>query len=133
MSRLGIVFLMWKRRLQKRLVGRGVSLKQLYLLRRLARRGSMMPSEVADKLFCDRPTASVIIRNMERKGWIVKERDPKNARQVLISLSPAGRAKAEELGGALSGAGDPLACLSPEERQAFEAALLKVQVYISSL
>ncbi len=44
-------------------------------------------------LFCDRPTASVIIRNMIKLGWVRRDKDPDNAKHVQVKLTPKGKSK----------------------------------------
>ena len=53
----------------------------------------LQPARVAQELFCDRPTASVILRNMEKRGWISRTKDPENRKHVRIRLLAAGRRK----------------------------------------
>jgi len=92
--------LTWKRYLQRRLVKHGVTLKQLYVLSRLAENASLFPAEIAELIYSDRPTASSIIRNLEKKGWVSRSIDPNNARRTLIAISGDGRSKISSIKGA---------------------------------
>ena len=54
---------------------------------------AVLGSKVAEELFCDRPTASVILRNMEKRGWVSRAKDSVNKKHVRIGLLAAGRRK----------------------------------------
>jgi DNA-binding MarR family transcriptional regulator len=118
MGLIAVTHLIWKRYLQRRLTPHGISLKQYYLLDELRRHGDLHPMQIAEMLYCDRPTASVVIRNLVKKGWAEREMDPDNARHVLVRLAPEGRKKLKQIGPpgkALAAAEDPLACFSESE------------------
>lgn len=130
MARLAKVHLTHKRRLQSALQPHGITLKQMYVLRQLLRRGDLNPSVIADELYCDRPTATVIISNMERRGWVRRKADPESKRRVLVELTKDGRRKLEEIRRASPDDGfDPLDALGAEEREQLEALLVKIQRY----
>ncbi|KUO75264.1 MAG: hypothetical protein APF77_22370 [Clostridia bacterium BRH_c25] len=135
-SKLGIVFLTWKRALQKELVPHKITLKQQYVLSQLAKKEYLYPSNIADMLFCDRPTATVIIKNMERMKWIRREQDAENAKMVRIYITGEGKQKLASLKGA-SGREDmtrydPLQCLTEEERNQLDVLLTKVLSHIKT-
>ena len=130
MSRMGVIFLTWRRALQKDLVPHKITLKQQYVLNQLAKREFLYPSQIADMLFCDRPTATVIIKNIEREKWIRREKDIENAKQIRIYITEEGRQKLASLKGA-SGPEDmtlydPLVCLTDKERDQLDTLLAKV-------
>lgn len=136
MSKLGIIYLTWTRMLQKDLVPHKITLKQQYVLGQLARKDFLYPSQIADMLFCDRPTATVIIKNMEREQWVRREKDMENAKQVRIYITEEGRQKLATLKG-ISGPEDmdrydPLKCLTDEERQQLDALMSKVLSHINA-
>lgn len=131
MSRLGIVFLTWRRHLESGVRPYGVTLKQQYLLRRLAK-GELRPSQIADMLFCDRPTATVVIDNMKKYGWVTSETDAADARQRIVRLTKAGKEKLKELEEKPEDAFDPLACFTEEEREEFERLLKKMQEHFKA-
>lgn len=131
MSRLGVIFLTWRRYLQKDLLPYGITLKQMYVLRQLDIKAYLHPAEIADILFCDRPTATVIIKNMKRYGWIEQERDPENAKRFRITITPAGRDKLCSIAGSKpKTAFDPLECFTPDELSQFEALLKKLSKHM---
>ncbi len=134
-ARLSVAFLTWRRHLQQGLVPHGITLKQLYLLRQLARREFLYPSRIAELLFCDRPTATVIIRNMEKQGWVSREPDEQDRRQVRVVITGAGRAKLEELA-QVDRQGedfDPLGCFDEEEIAELDRLLGKMNEHLKQI
>ena len=118
MALIALNHLIWKRYLQRRLSPHGVSLKQYYLLVELCSRGVLYPMQIAELLFCDRPTASVVIRNLVKHGWATREMDPDNARHVRIRLAPEGHKILQQIGPpneTLVSTQDPLACFTRNE------------------
>jgi DNA-binding MarR family transcriptional regulator len=97
MRHLSFAFLTWRRYQQRRLVPFGITLKQLHVLRQLSRNDYLYPSQIAEMLFCDRPTATVVVRNMVRQGWVTREQDEQDRRQVRVILTAKGRAKLGEV------------------------------------
>ena len=134
-SKMATAFLTWRRYRQSALVPHKITLKQTYVLRQLIRRDYLYPSQIATMLYCDRPTATVIIRNMEKAGWIVREKDKQNRKFVRISITEAGRQKLEELQNSAwaNPTFDPLACLSEEETQELERLLDKLNEHFKQI
>lgn len=136
MSKLGVVFLTWRRSLQKDLVPHKITLKQQYVLNQLSRKDFCYPSQIADMLFCDRPTATVITKNMERNNWIRREKDTENRKQVKIYITEEGHLKLAEMKNSAKSADskeyDPLACLTEDEKNQLDFLLTKVLSYIDT-
>ena len=137
MSKLGVVFLKWRRYLQKDLVSHKITLKQHYVLKQLAKKDFLYPSQIADMLFCDRPTATVIIKNMEREGWIKREKDPENGKQTLVSITSEGRTKLDSVEKDIRTEGnhavDPVECLTGEEQEELRRLLNKLSNYMDDI
>jgi DNA-binding MarR family transcriptional regulator len=136
MGKLGTCFLVWRRWLARGYARHGLSLKQYYLLRHLDRVEYLHPADIADMLFCDRPTATVVIRNMEKAGWVVRTRDPENGKRFRVVLTPRGREKyvtARSDPQRPENLFDPLACFDAEERAAFDALLGKLEKHLADL
>jgi DNA-binding MarR family transcriptional regulator len=57
----------------------------------LNKREFLLPLEIADYLHCDRPTASVIIKNLEKKALIYRKKDEKNSKFHRIYISKVGQ------------------------------------------
>ena len=136
-ARLSIAFLTWRRHLQQGLSSHGITLKQVHLLRQLARHEFLYPSKIADLLFCDRPTATVIIRNMEKQGWVSRTQSEPDRRQVRIVLTEAGRAKlvALEQSGwrEVEATVDPLRCLGETELAELDRLLGKMNEHLEGI
>jgi DNA-binding MarR family transcriptional regulator len=137
MALIGVSHLTWKRHLQAGLQKHRITLKQAYLLRQLTRREALHPAEIAGLLYCDRPTASVIIGNMVRQGWIAKAKDPRDGRQVRIVLTAEGRAKGAALEASPEGRKrppfDPLACFTEAERKCLAKLLRRLRRHLAAL
>jgi DNA-binding MarR family transcriptional regulator len=134
MSRIGVIFLTWRRCLQKRILPHGITLKQLYVLRRLQVKEVLYPSDIASLLFCDRPTATSILNTMKRKGWIMSAQDPLNMKKQRVILTDAGKEKVYSLSGfSLEPAFDPMACFTEEERSQFDILLQKLAAHMKNL
>lgn len=135
MSRIGVIFLTWQRYLQKQLVPHQITLKQQFVLRKLAAKPSLNPSQIAEMLYCDRPTATVILNNMERQGWIRKGKDPHNRKLVHITITEEGREKLASLQLAFEPAQgfDPLSCFSEEEHEQLNLLLNKLNDHMQQI
>jgi DNA-binding MarR family transcriptional regulator len=134
MARLGVVFLTWKRHLQRGLAPHGITLKQLYVLRQLARREFLYPADIAEMLFADRPTVTVMLQGMAAKRWVVRETDLENRKRIRVRLTDAGRAKLDAVAHAESApAGDPLAVLTEAERAELDRLLTRVHEGLRAL
>lgn len=48
-------------------------------------------SRLGEKLFLESNTLTPILKNLEAMGYVRRQRDPKDERQVLVSLTEAGR------------------------------------------
>ena len=96
MACLAESFLLWRRYCQLRIKPLGLSLKQAFVLGQLTQ-SDLNPSQIADLLFTDRATVSVMLQTMTKRGWIQKEKDASNRKFVRISITPLGREKLEEL------------------------------------
>jgi len=130
MSKLGIIFLTWRRYLQRDLNPHKITLKQHYILKQLTKKDFLYPSQIADMLFCDRPTATVVIKILDREKWIIKEKDPENAKQIKISITDMGLAKLRSVDNPKSSNEDnefdPLDCFTEQEKFQFNMLLNKL-------
>lgn len=133
MARLGVTFLAWRKHHQKGLAPHGINLKHMYVLRQLTKREFLYPAEIAEMLFCDRPTATVIIDTMEKHGWVRRGKDPADGKRVCVSLSKGGREKLASLDAAApTKTFDPLSCFSTDEKAQFEELLIKLHRHIKA-
>lgn len=132
MSRLGVVFLTWRRHLEGGMRPYGITLKHQYLLKRLDAREYLYPSEIAEMLFCDRPTATVIINNLKKYRLVRSEKDETNGRRQKVTLTQAGRDKLAELKSSPGEEVDPLACFTEEEKAELERLLKKLHRHLKA-
>lgn len=128
MSRLGIIFLTYRRYLEKTAKNNKLTLNQYYILKQLVRKEYLYPSEIADMLFCDRPTATVVIDNLKKYGYITKEKDAENGKYIQVKITELGMAQVKEAekSFALLADFDPLSCFTEEEKNTFENLLIKL-------
>ncbi len=135
-GRIGVISLMWKRYLQKQLLPHNITLKQTYLLKQLIRVDFLYPAKISELLFCDRPTASVIIGNLVKNGWVQKDHDPENKKRVRISITLLGAKKVNqvlEAGYQGDKSLDPKTILTEQEMKILEGALIKLQKTIEKM
>jgi DNA-binding MarR family transcriptional regulator len=134
MGAIAVSELLWKRHLQRTLERHEVTLKQYYVLRQLSRRPHLHPAEIATGLFCDRPTASVVIANLEKRGWLVRARDEANHKRALVRLTEAGRAKLAAVDANPPNPQrpglDPLACFDESELAQLAALLPRLRAHL---
>ncbi len=136
MGKLGNCFLVWRRWLSRGYARHDVSLKQYYLLRQLEGADYLYPADIADLLFCDRPTATVVIRNLEKAGWVRRGRDSQDGKRVRIALTDRGSEKLAELRDdprRPERRFDPFACFSAEEKAQFDALLSRLARHLEAL
>ena len=136
-DRLGIGFLTWRRYLHSCLVPQQITLKQLFVLSRLARQEYLLPTQIARFLFCDRPTATVIVRNMERNGWVERSTDQGDRRRKRVTITPAGRTKLREVDvqvwQPIAEQMDPLGCFDEDERVEMDRLLRKLNAHLRTI
>jgi DNA-binding MarR family transcriptional regulator len=135
--RLGIAFLTWRRYLAGKLVPHNITLKQTFVLGRLVDQEYLLPSRIASMLFCDRPTATVIVKNMERQGWVRRERDTEDRRQMRVILTEAGKHKLsdiqEHVWTPVLSAFDPLGCFDQDEVEMLDGLLDRLVKHLRQL
>ena len=96
-----------------------ITLKQAFVLRELMRKEFLYPSEIAEMLYADRPTTTFILRNLERQGWVAREKDLQNRKFVRVKITDAGKEKLTSLEQfvATETLFDPLACFNEEVKE----------------
>ena len=126
---MGRVFLSWRRYLQRHVAKAGCSIQQYHVLRQLRRRDCLRPSDIAAMLFCDRPTASVVIHNLRAAGWVSVMPDPANGKQRQVRITEEGvriLTAAEALLSEVRAAFDPISCLTDDEARQLSGLLRKM-------
>ena len=59
-------------------------------------RESLTFKELGKKLFLDSGTLTPVIKNLEKKGFVTKQRDPADERNVIVSITASGKALREK-------------------------------------
>jgi DNA-binding MarR family transcriptional regulator len=81
-------------------------------------------SELAEHLSVTVPTMSNLVARMVERGWLARTRSEADRRQVLLALTPAGRAMVDDIHQqAVDHVDDMLATLSAGERAVLHAGL----------
>ncbi len=76
----------------------GITYTQWIILVALWERDNESVRALGERLFLESNTLTPILKKLEELGYLVRQRDPTDERQVLISLTEAGRRLREEGG-----------------------------------
>jgi len=107
-----------------RLVSPEISTVQYSVLAVLDRLGEASQRELCDEVDLDRSTIADLVARMERRGLIVRTRDPQDARRKTVQLTEHGRAERWRLRPLVEQVQEELVgSLPPETRAALSAAL----------
>ena len=93
--------------------------------------GDMTVGSLGEKLFLDSSTLTPVLKRMERAGYLTRQRDPMDERQVRLRLTQRGRSAREKSFGVLDGLVKDTG-LSPARRQQLLEALVKLRENLSS-
>jgi DNA-binding MarR family transcriptional regulator len=74
----------------------GISGAQLFVLHELAKTPAMSLSELAQKTRTDQSSVSVVVSRLVEGGYVMRERDDRDARRLVLTLTKTGRAVAEK-------------------------------------
>lgn len=70
----------------------GLTISQFGALETLLHRGPLCQSELATKLLMSGGNITMVVSNLEKSGWITRQRDEQDRRFVTVSLTDSGRA-----------------------------------------
>ncbi|MDD3717799.1 MAG: MarR family transcriptional regulator [Actinomycetota bacterium] len=59
--------------------------------------GALSEGDLAKMMFINPSTVSRMVYALEKKGWVKSARDKADRRRVIVTLSPSGRRKMEEM------------------------------------
>jgi DNA-binding MarR family transcriptional regulator len=134
---LGNCFLTWRRYLKRQIAPYEITLKQSHVLDRLQEQDYLLPSEIADVLYCDRPTASLIINNLEKEGWVERRPDSEDGRQTRVVITQKGREKSAEVRrqvwDPLASSLHPLSCFDAEELDNLEELIARLRAHLEQI
>jgi DNA-binding MarR family transcriptional regulator len=105
-------------------VGFTISLSEMFALLLLAAEAPLSQQALADRLHLEKSTVSRLIRDLEQRGWVKRERNQQDTRMLQLDLSEAGQAAAAELAQHLTERhARLLAALRPDEQEALAYGL----------
>lgn len=76
----------------------GLTYTQWIIIVALWEAGSLSVKNLGERLFLESNTLTPILKKLETDGYLERRRDPADERQVIITLTPAGRALREKGG-----------------------------------
>lgn len=99
---------------RKLLKGLGLTYPQYLVMLVLWEKGELTVSEIGARVFLDSPTVTPLLKRLEANGLVARQRSGSDERQVIVSLTTAGRrlqARAKEIPGCVAAA---MECSLPE-------------------
>ncbi len=93
-----------------------------------SRRGELPMRVIGERLMVHPTSATNIVERLDRQGYVVRRRNPRDGRGVLAAVTPAGRTAVERATDDLMAAGFGLDALGATEREAMFAALRQVRL-----
>ena len=83
------------RRMRQRLPGEELEFSLIALLKALAHRGALRPTDLAGVLDLDASTVSRHVRTLEERGLVARTTDPDDGRATRLALTDEGRERLE--------------------------------------
>lgn len=74
------------------LPGWSLTLSEVYALSALAERAPLSQAELGSALLLEKSSVSRLVAQLEQRGWVTRERDPRDSRLRLLRLSEQGAA-----------------------------------------
>lgn len=109
-----------------RLAGIDESLRTYYVLATLAEYGELSQQQVCDRVEMDRSDMVRLIDHLERRGQVIRTRDPQDRRRYRLSLTPSGSTALRRCDEILADATDDVfANLTNDERQTLHRLTLR--------
>jgi MarR family 2-MHQ and catechol resistance regulon transcriptional repressor len=97
---------------------RGLTETQFAVLEALLHLGPLTHGQISAKILKSGSNVTTVIDNLERNGWVVRERDPNDRRVQTVTLTTEGRALIEEIFPEhVRGVVQVLGALAPEEQR----------------
>jgi DNA-binding MarR family transcriptional regulator len=102
----------------------GVTAPQRLLIRIVGRFPGVSPGEVARIMEVDASTITVVLRRLEKRGWIERQEDASDRRKALLRLTPSGKRFDELRQGTVEAAvRRAMQRMTPEQLEATRGAL----------
>lgn len=104
--------------------GFSTSVSEMLALLTLADEAPMSQQTLAERVQLDKSTVSRLVRVLERRGWVTRERDRDDTRIVQLRLTETGQQEAAALAQHLNERhARLLAALTPDEQEALACGL----------
>ena len=111
-----------------------ITVAQFRTLAAVSVKSQWMLSELARFLGVKSPAASEIVDRLVKSGWIVRETNPGNRRQTMLSLSPKGKTYFERRRkNVIASYSNMLSQLTPKEQSIFERSILSLAQIATSM
>ena len=124
---------LWQR-LSAGLATVGITQGQLSVLEALLHLGPMSQGELGRKLLRSNPNMTAVIDNLERDGYVRRDRSVEDRRVVKVSLTPEGEALIRRaFPGHVARVSEALSVLTPEEQDALAVLCKKLGYGIAAL
>jgi len=78
-------------RLNRHLQQNDITLSQFGTLEVLYHLGPLNQRTIGDKLLKSGGNITMVVDNLEKNGWVLRQKDPNDRRAMLIRLTPAGK------------------------------------------
>jgi DNA-binding MarR family transcriptional regulator len=107
-------------------------LKQFSVLEWLLTKEYGHPAQLAEYIYADRPTATVVINNLQKAGCIEKTPDPDNKKYTRVAITEKGRQKAAQIRELINSRRRVTVteCLTDSEKTRLRALLGKIQAHL---
>jgi DNA-binding MarR family transcriptional regulator len=105
-------------------IGFSISISEMFALMELAAGAPMSQQTLADHLHLEKSTVSRLIKELEQRGWVKRERDLHDSRMFQLSLSDEGQEAAAQLAKSMIERHERLlVALKPDEQEALAYGL----------
>lgn len=76
---------------------RALTITQFAVLEALLHAGPLCHSEIATKILKSSGNLTLVVKNLEKSGWIKRHRDPEDGRIFTVQLTPSGQRMIQEV------------------------------------
>ncbi|GAA4634946.1 transcriptional regulator SlyA [Actinoallomurus vinaceus] len=104
----------------------GISFFRAKALRRL-RGGPLTMRELTARLSTEKPYTTLVVDDLEQRGYVERSVHPEDRRSKIVSLTPAGAAVARQADEILARPPRSLLALDPDELAALDRIMAKLQ------
>jgi len=107
--------------------------KQVIVLRLINKKGQCSITELAEAADSDLAAVSRMIASLVKNSWLIRTRDPNDARQAVLKLGPKAKRRLPEIEAVVDEIADQsLETLTSDERTAFRSVLQKLEKHLEN-